>query len=122
MPHLVIESEDDDSVFPRVAPILRRDPSLGPSGANVSFVRRDSGGRLFLRTFERGVEGETLCCGSAVVAVGALEMNARGQSRVEVRAASGDVLEIERIPGGFALTGPARFIAEIRPVSENRIS
>jgi len=74
------------------------------------------------RTFERGVEGETLCCGSAVVAVGALEMNARGQSRVEVRAASGDVLEIERIPGGFALTGPARFIAEIRPVSENRIS
>ncbi len=47
---------------------LRSHPGLGPPGANVNFVRFPSPRRLEIRSFERGVEGETLACGSGVVA------------------------------------------------------
>ena len=53
--------------FDRLGPPLRRKPAL-PDGANVSFVDVTGPDRLAMRTYERGVEGETLACGSGVVA------------------------------------------------------
>ena len=69
VPHLVVFVEDGLADLPiaRVAPPLRRDPRL-PDGANVNFVSVESPHALAVRTFERGVEGETLACGSGVVA------------------------------------------------------
>jgi len=69
VPHLVVFVERDLAALPidRVAPPLRRHPDL-PDGANVNFVEVLSDRRLAIRTFERGVEGETLACGSGVVA------------------------------------------------------
>ena len=46
---------------------LRHHPSLGSEGANVNFVMADSD-QCRVRTYERGVEGETLACGTGVVA------------------------------------------------------
>ncbi len=117
VPHLVIRVDNvAESVFTEVAPVLRRHPALGPDGANVSFFDRHPDGTVDIRTFERGVEGETLCCGSAVVAAGVIEMADQDVNSARVRPASGDVLIVEDLGTGFGLTGPARFIAEVRPV------
>jgi diaminopimelate epimerase len=52
---------------------LRHHPGAGPEGANVNFMARPAaeGGPWPIRTFERGVEGETLACGTGTVAVAA---------------------------------------------------
>jgi diaminopimelate epimerase len=69
VPHLVIACDDVSTVdvVGRGRP-LRRHPSL-PFGANVNFVAPQPGtGRWRMRTYERGVEAETLACGSGSVA------------------------------------------------------
>ncbi|MGK2856584.1 MAG: diaminopimelate epimerase [Thermoanaerobaculia bacterium] len=48
--------------------ILRHHPELAPNGANINFVSIDSRRSISVRTYERGVEAETLSCGSGVVA------------------------------------------------------
>lgn len=52
----------------RLGPQLRSHADLYPQGANVDFVRYTDRHRFELRTFERGVEAETLACGTGVVA------------------------------------------------------
>lgn len=72
VPHLVIEVEDVSTVdvVGRGRP-LRSHPSL-PRGANVNFVSARVGGGWLIRTYERGVEAETLACGSGSVAAAVL--------------------------------------------------
>ena len=123
VPHLVIAVDDlAGSYFSEAAPVLRWHQALGPEGANVSFFDRKPNGSIEIRTFERGVEGETLCCGSAVVAAGLVEMADRDVDSIRVRPASGDVLTVEDLGTGFGLTGPARFIAEVRPVGVGELN
>lgn len=72
VPHLVILCDDVSvvDVVGRGRP-LRRHASL-EHGANVNFVSGDRYGRWRIRTYERGVEAETLACGSGSVATGIL--------------------------------------------------
>src|SRR5207248_9797102 len=47
---------------------IRRHEMFSPKGANVNFLKRRGGNKIVIRTYERGVEGETLACGTGVVA------------------------------------------------------
>jgi diaminopimelate epimerase len=69
VPHLVIFVAGDLDALPveTLAPPLRSHPGM-PDGANVNFVQVLGPDRIRVRTYERGVEGETLACGSGVVA------------------------------------------------------
>jgi diaminopimelate epimerase len=69
VPHLVLRVGDVDRVaLEERGPHLRRDPALGEGGANVNWVAPRGDGSFAYRTFERGVEGETLACGTGAVA------------------------------------------------------
>lgn len=68
-PHVVIDVADLEAIdLPRRGPELRRHPAL-EHGANVNWVARRADGQWAYRTYERGVEAETLACGSGAVAI-----------------------------------------------------
>ena len=92
---------------------IRNSPPFKAAGINVNFVQRSAGGNLKVRTYERGVEDETLSCGTGVTA--AAIASAGGQAgRYTVKIATpGGNLEVafeNDIAGGarkVVLTGPA---------------
>ena len=59
-----VETIDIETEGPR----YRHDPAFAPVGANANFVQRLPGGGIKVRTFEKGVEGETLACGTGITA------------------------------------------------------
>ena len=98
VPHLVVLVDDVDrvDVLGRGRE-LRSDPALGPGGANVNFVSPGSGaGEWRMRTYERGVEDETLACGTGAVAVAcALAEWALAELPVALRTRSGRLLDVK---------------------------
>jgi diaminopimelate epimerase len=87
VPHLVVRVDDVEGVdLPRRGRALRFDPATGPEGANVNFVSPGvAGGEPWrIRTYERGVEGETLACGTGTVAA-AIVLAARGEAALPLR-------------------------------------
>ena len=121
VPHLVVFVEGSLAALPieRLGPPLRRHPAL-PDGANVNFVKVEGRG-LAIRTFERGVEAETLACGSGVVASAVVAASqGRVSPPVSCSTRSGVSFTVAFSPGGGAttdatLTGDAReiFTAEL---------
>ena len=86
VPHLVVRVDEVEhaDVLGRGGR-LRSDPRVGPDGANVNFVGRNADDSPWLiRTFERGVEGETLACGTGTVAA-ALALSSRSEASLPVR-------------------------------------
>jgi diaminopimelate epimerase len=80
VPHLVVMVDQIDSVpLVQRGRELRHDKTL-PAGANVNFLAKDAEGRWRMRTYERGVEAETLACGTGAVAC-ALLLDAWGLIR-----------------------------------------
>jgi diaminopimelate epimerase len=87
VPHFVVPVKKLDAVdVEAVGRELRFHKAFAPKGANVNFVER---GRI--RTYERGVEAETLACGTGAVAAAL----AKGRSPVALKARSGDILKVE---------------------------
>ncbi len=74
---------------------IRRHPAFQPAGTNANFCQAAGPRRLRLRTYERGVEDETLACGTGAVAAAVLAA-ARGlvEPPVDVEVRSGEVLTI----------------------------
>ncbi|HRP08353.1 MAG TPA: diaminopimelate epimerase [Gemmatimonadales bacterium] len=125
VPHLVVEVDDVSAVdIATRGPELRSHPLAGPAGANANFYSLTSsssgtGGEAgwLLRTWERGVEGETLSCGTGTVAA-ALAIAARGldQLPIRFRSSGGQLLSVSgRIEGEKAvdvwLAGQGRVVA-----------
>ena len=68
VPHLVVLVDDVETIdLPGRGQALRGDKALGPAGANVNFISPGGGGTWKMRTYERGVEAETLACGTGAV-------------------------------------------------------
>jgi diaminopimelate epimerase len=118
VPHLVarVAGLADIDLEVDAAP-LRSHRAAGAEGANVNLYEIDDEGGVAIRTWERGVEAETLSCGSGMVAVALVVMAERGVARVIMSPASGDRLTVEALgePPQCAtrLTGPTRIVAEI---------
>ncbi len=74
---------------------IRRHPVFGRRGVNVNFVRVVSARTVDIRTYERGVEGETLACGTgAVAAAVCLAMKGFVRPPVMLRTRGGDTLRV----------------------------
>lgn len=112
VPHFVIPVADVAAV-PLMAwsPALRAHERFGRPGANVDFVSRRPDGRLAMRTYERGVEGETLACGSGAIASALWAVGEGASAPVTIRTAGGDDLVVDFRAEGegrvATLTGPA---------------
>jgi diaminopimelate epimerase len=111
VPHLTVLCADVEAVdvVGRGAP-LRRDPSLGDAGANVNFISRGGTDGLWrIRTYERGVEGETLACGTGAIATTVL-LHEWGVCGPEARLAtrSGRALQVRLTRSGDAWTPTLR--------------
>lgn len=76
VPHVVIRLVNADALaaidVDGEGPPIRQHPSLAPAGANVNWVAPDGAGGWTYRTYERGVEGETLACGTGAIATAIL--------------------------------------------------
>jgi diaminopimelate epimerase len=68
-PHYVLFSREIDNIDVRSeGRFIRNSPSFGAKGINVNFVQPLGPGEIAVRTYERGVEDETMACGTGVVA------------------------------------------------------
>jgi diaminopimelate epimerase len=104
VPHLVVRVDDVEAIdLPARGRLLRNHHRLGAAGANVNFVSPPPApGRPWLiRTYERGVEGETLACGTGTVAAG-VALAARGEAALPVHFQSrgGPELIVQARPDG----------------------
>ncbi|CAN1526800.1 DapF Diaminopimelate epimerase [Flavobacteriaceae bacterium] len=95
---------------------IRYGELYGAAGSNVNFVKKIDDNTFRLRTYERGVEDETLACGTGATAV-AIAMNATGQtdaSSINIDVEGGKlVVSFDKTPSGFKnvfLKGPAEFV------------
>jgi diaminopimelate epimerase len=95
---------------------IRESKQFAKEGINVNFVETISEDAIFVRTYERGVEDETLSCGTGVTAAALISAhNNRGFNRVEVKTPGGNLsVEFEKISDSFFeniwLCGPANFV------------
>ena len=124
VPHLVVVTGGnlDTLDVAGLGPPLRRHP-LMPEGANVNFVQVVGLDRIAVRTFERGVEGETLACGSGTVASAVVAARAGAVTApvvCETRSGAAFTVEFgdaspEGVIGDAVLSGDARelFAAEL---------
>jgi len=94
VPHAIIFVEDLEGVdIIKTGRSIRYHTAFGPKGTNADFVRLEKDSALSVRTYERGVEDETLACGTGFVA-SALIAAFKGmvKSPVTIRARGGEVL------------------------------
>jgi diaminopimelate epimerase len=104
-PHLVVATGDLDSFEDRARP-LRWWTEPDPAGSNVHFVRPD-GDEWIIRSFERGIEGETLACGSGCVSALIALRGREPGARAAFRTRNGDLISVEMGDGHLSLEGPA---------------
>ena len=117
VPHAVAFVEDLAAVdVIRDGAALRYHSAFAPRGTNANFVQHLGPSRIAIRTYERGVEGETLACGTGVCASALLHHQRTGEpSPIAVQVQGGDTLEVgfENVGTDFrkvTLTGPADFV------------
>jgi diaminopimelate epimerase len=114
VPHTVIFVDDIENadVF-KYGRAVRFHKTFAPAGSNVNFVKAAGGNTILVRTYERGVEGETLACGTGVVASAIIAgLKGFAKSPVHIIARGGDELNVSYQYDGQNITaavleGPA---------------
>jgi len=113
VPHAVVYVPDAEQAEVLAHGRAIRRSAIFPRGTNVNFVQVTESGTLIVRTYERGVEDETLACGTGVVASALVTHRVnRLALPLCVKVRGGDVLTVEAREEGDAfrdvtLTGPA---------------
>jgi len=117
VPHAVVFVENvADFPVIEAGHAIRFHETFAPSGTNANFVEKTGRNQLRIRTYERGVENETLACGTGVVAAALFSAMLHGyDAPVTVRVEGGDDLKVDfvRRNDAFAevtLSGPADFV------------
>lgn len=120
VPHAVafVEDLENCDVFTH-GRAIRNHPHFAPNGTNANFAEVLAPGHIAIRTYERGVEDETLACGTGMVACALVHHLLTGaESPVKVDVEGGDTLSIgfektgETTFTNVTLTGPADFVFE----------
>ncbi|MGA0846056.1 MAG: diaminopimelate epimerase [Luteolibacter sp.] len=123
VPHAVAFVEDADQFnaldVRSIGRAIREHAHFAPAGTNANFATAISPGHIAIRTYERGVEDETLACGTGMVACALVHHLLTGApSPIHVDVAGGDTLEIGFVKSGesefseVTLSGPADFVFE----------
>ena len=117
VPHAVVPVSNVAAVdVVQLGSALRHHEHFAPAGTNVNFYEELSAGELRMRTYERGVEDETLACGTGMAACALIyrELSHR-PFPVRLHVAGGDMLTVDEAPAqddktSLLLTGPADFV------------
>jgi diaminopimelate epimerase len=117
VPHVVMEVDDLDKVdVATLGAAIRYHQDFAPKGTNANFIKVTGPDSLKIRTYERGVEAETLACGTGMVAAGLVAGRmGRVKAPVKITCASGDVIEVNyQLSGETAvdvtMLGPAAYV------------
>lgn len=117
VPHAVVplrKTELDEIEVDVLGRAIRFSDELAPEGANVDFIEMPDRDTIRIRTYERGVEAETLACGTGMAAAGAYAHRfLEPREKRRILSAGGDVLTVEirgdgKNPGEIFLSGPAQ--------------
>lgn len=121
VPHAVMFVPDaDKAMVQSLGAEVRHHSHFSPKGTNVNFAQNRGLGSIRVRTYERGVEGETLACGTGVAASALIASRIYNwPSPIQVQVQGGDMLEVsfQESGGEFTdvkLNGPADFVFEGR--------
>jgi len=111
VPHAVlfVDNIEQDGLL-SAAPQIRFHSDFHPRGTNINFAKVCSDNTIAVRTYERGVEQETLACGTGAVATAIAAAAAYGiKTPIAIRVRSGDYLHInfEKSLKNLTMTGPA---------------
>jgi len=124
VPHVVVMVEQIDDVdVVSLGREIRFHRAFAPSGTNANFVSRRTGNEIQIRTYERGVEDETLACGTGAIASAIVSAcRFKMSSPIDVKTRSGEYLRIHfnAEDGQFDriyMEGDARiiYIGELQP-------
>lgn len=120
VPHVVVFVDEVDAIdVVKIGAEIRYHEHFSPAGTNVNFAQIIDATHLKIRTYERGVEDETLACGTGMTAcalIHNLKTNEQGPIAIDVKG--GDTLAIDftrnnaTLFGNVTLTGPADFVFE----------
>lgn len=112
VPHAVVMLDGSEDIsFSVIASKLRKHSLFGKDGANVDFVWIRGVSELEIRTWERGVEGETLACGTGAVASAICAASIHGMDLpIDITVRSGMKLKVGKNSYGWWLQGEARVV------------
>jgi len=131
--HFVVMSDDLFALdVQKEGERIRYDRRFKPNGVNVNFVHYSGKERFMMRTYEKGVEAETLSCGTGAVAAAFVLKNIMNLSVSSVEFASKEILEFsfeahrvwisgktERVFEGFIIPKKSKNIYDTSKTTEN---